>query len=51
MKLAEFVYHLASTLIPLYAEQYLKEDFARALTESQNEFNVPSIKTYDFIVG
>ncbi|ODM66802.1 Oxygen-dependent choline dehydrogenase, partial [Orchesella cincta] len=37
-------------LVQFYAKKYLKEDKLSALTELENDLNLPRIKEYDFIV-
>jgi hypothetical protein len=51
MKLAAFVLTAIPLLIQLYSKKSQEEDYAKTLTELEDEFGVPKIKTYDFIVG
>lgn len=38
-------------LLQLYADWYLKTDFEKTMIEVETEYNVPTTKTYDFIIG
>lgn len=51
MKVAEFLLGSLPLLIQFYADFYRKIDFENTMYELESEFNVPQIKTYDFIIG
>lgn len=38
-------------LLQFYAEMYRENDLKNTMLELDSEFNVPKIKSYDFIIG
>lgn len=51
MKVAEFLLGSIPLLVQFYADLYRKIDFENTMLELESEFNVPKVKTYDFIIG
>lgn len=51
MNVANFLWESIPLLLQLYANLYLKTDFDKTKVELETEFNVPKIKSFDFIVG
>ncbi|XP_021956369.1 glucose dehydrogenase [FAD, quinone] [Folsomia candida] len=50
MKLPAFVFGTVPLMVSFYARKYIEEDKAQTLTELENDFGIPRIKKYDFIV-
>lgn len=50
MNFTEFLMTIP-VLVNLYAEKYYQDDKAQSMVELANEFNVPQVKVYDFIIG
>lgn len=51
MNVADFLLGSIPLLLQFYAELYRETDFKSTMLELESEFNVPVVKTYDFIVG
>lgn len=50
MNFTEFLLTIP-VLVNLYAEQYHQDDKTQTMVDLANEFNVPQINVYDFIIG
>lgn len=51
MNVVDFFLGSIPLLLQFYAETYRETDFKSTLQELDKEFNVPKIKTYDFVIG
>lgn len=51
MKLAAFLFGTVPLIIQFYAKKYAEDDLTETLNELEQDFGMPRIKTYDFIVG
>lgn len=51
MNVVDFFLGSIPLLLQFYAEMYRETDFKNTLLELENEYNVPKIKTYDFVIG
>lgn len=51
MNVATFLLGSIPLLIQFYVNMYRETDLKSTMLELENEFNVPKIKNYDFIVG
>lgn len=51
MNIANFLWESIPLLLQFYADLYLKTDFDETKVELENEYNVPKIKSFDFIIG
>ncbi len=51
MKLATFIFGAIPLLVQFYANKYQQDDKTKTLEELENDFGLPRIKSYDFIVG
>lgn len=51
MNVADFLIRSIPLLLQFYAEMYRETDFQNTMLELESEFNVPKVKTYDFIIG
>lgn len=51
MNIVNFLWNSIPLLLQLYADLYLKTDFEKTKAELETEYNVPKIKSFDFIIG
>lgn len=50
MNFTEFLLTIP-VLVNLYAEKYYQDDKIQSMVELADQFNVPQVKVYDFIIG
>lgn len=51
MKLSSFVFGAIPLIIQYYAKKYMEDDKTIALQDLENDYGIPRIKSYDFIIG
>lgn len=51
MNLWDFFLGSIPLVLDLYSDMYRETDYKSTMLELESDFNVPTIKTYDFIVG